>query len=34
MVIGESPKLAEMAENEEIEAYSFPQGVIAQLQDS
>lgn len=31
MVIGESPKLAEMAENEEIEAYNFPQGVMAQL---
>lgn len=28
---GQSPRLAEMAEREEIEAYNFPQGVMAQL---
>ncbi|MBP1926477.1 acetate CoA-transferase [Sedimentibacter acidaminivorans] len=28
---GQSPRLAEMAERNEIEAYNFPQGVVAQL---
>ena len=28
---GQSPRLAEMAERNEIEAYNFPQGVMAQL---
>ncbi|MBS7009388.1 acyl CoA:acetate/3-ketoacid CoA transferase [Anaerostipes sp.] len=28
---GQSPRLAEMAEKNEIEAYNFPQGVMAQL---
>lgn len=28
---GQSPRLAEMAERNEIEAYNFPQGMIAQL---
>ncbi|SFG88286.1 Coenzyme A transferase [Priestia megaterium] len=28
---GQSPRLCEMAENNEIEAYNFPQGVLCQL---
>lgn len=28
---GQSPRLAEMAENNEVEAYNFPQGVMSQL---
>lgn len=28
---GQSPRLAEMAEREEIEAYNFPQGMVSQL---
>lgn len=28
---GQSPRLAEVAERNEIEAYNFPQGIMAQL---